>query len=54
MNNIRFYFLLIGIVLTLSSCEVIADIFSAGMWVGAIGVLLIIGLIVFVISKLRG
>lgn len=40
--------------LTLGGCEVIGDIFQAGMAVGVIMVVLIIGAIVFLFSKLRG
>ncbi|MFN3405729.1 MAG: hypothetical protein ACK40G_16655 [Cytophagaceae bacterium] len=39
--------------MTLTSCEIIGDIFKAGIWVGVIGVLAIIGLIFWVISKFR-
>jgi hypothetical protein len=39
--------------LTLSSCEIVGDIFQAGMWVGIIVVTLVIGLVVWLISKVR-
>jgi hypothetical protein len=38
----------------LAGCEAIAGIFRAGFWVGAIGVLLVIGLIFFFVSRGRG
>jgi hypothetical protein len=37
----------------LAGCEAIAGIFRAGMWVGVIGVLLVIGLIVFFVGRGR-
>jgi hypothetical protein len=45
--------LLVAIVTTLSSCEVIGDIFQAGMWVGVIVVVLIIALVLWLINKVR-
>jgi len=39
------------IAFSLSSCQAIADIFKAGMWVGIIGVVLLIFIILWVISK---
>lgn len=39
--------------LSLGGCEVVGDIFRAGMWVGMLGVLLVIGLIAFLAMKLR-
>ncbi len=45
---------LFAILISLSSCELIGDIFKAGMWTGIIVVVLVVGLIIFVISKLFG
>lgn len=39
------------VLLGLSSCEVIGGIFKAGVWVGVLIVVGIIGLIVYLISK---
>jgi hypothetical protein len=39
--------------LSLAGCEVIGDIFKAGMWVGVLGVVAVIVLIGFVISRFR-
>jgi hypothetical protein len=38
---------------TLSSCEVIGGIFKAGMWVGILVVVAIIGLILWLVSRGR-
>jgi hypothetical protein len=35
-------------------CELVGDIFQAGVWVGAILVIGIIGIIVWMVSKARG
>ncbi|HTM66674.1 MAG TPA: hypothetical protein VL093_10160 [Flavipsychrobacter sp.] len=40
------------VVLSLSSCELVGDIFKAGMWVGIIVVVAIIALIIFLIRKI--
>jgi hypothetical protein len=43
--------MLIVFALALSGCELIGDIFQAGIWVGAILVIGIIALIVWLVSK---
>ena len=40
--------------LALSGCEVIGDIFQAGVWVGVILVIAVIGVIVWIVLKTRG
>lgn len=40
-------------VMMLSSCELIGDIFQAGMWVGIIIVVGIIALLFWIISRFR-
>ena len=45
--------MLSSIMLLLSSCEIVGDIFQAGMWVGIIVVMLVVGLVVWLISKVR-
>jgi di/tricarboxylate transporter len=37
--------------ITLSSCQAIADIFKAGVWFGVIGIIVIIVIIFWLISK---
>jgi hypothetical protein len=36
-----------------SGCEVVGGIFKAGMWVGIIAVVLVVGLVVWLIGKAR-
>ena len=38
--------------LMLSSCSVIEGIFKAGVWVGVIAVVVVVGLIIWLISKI--
>jgi choline-glycine betaine transporter len=45
--------LLLGVSLLVAGCEAIAGIFEAGFWVGAIIVLIIVGLIAWLVSKGR-
>lgn len=48
----RFTLLLLSTV-TLAGCEVIGDIFKAGVWTGVILVILVVGAIVWAVSKSR-
>jgi hypothetical protein len=38
----------------LSSCELIGDIFKAGVWVGVLLVVVVVGLIIFIVARLLG
>lgn len=46
--------LLLMVLFTVTSCEVIGDIFQAGMGVGIFIVIVVIAVIAFVVSKLGG
>ena len=37
-----------------SGCELVGDIFQAGVWVGVIMVAVVVGLILMLVSKARG
>lgn len=45
---------LLLLTLSLSGCDTIFAIFEAGLWVGVIGVLIVVAIIAFVVSKMRG
>ncbi|MEX0649135.1 MAG: hypothetical protein WEA56_13690 [Balneolaceae bacterium] len=45
--------LFILIVLTFQGCEIIADIFRAGVWVGVIAIILVIALVIYLIRKMN-
>jgi len=53
-RNIVLYGSLLWMISLLSSCEVIGGIFKAGVWVGILIVVAIIGLIVWLIGRGRG
>lgn len=38
----------------LTSCEAITGIFKAGMWTGVIGIILVVAIIIWLISKMSG
>jgi hypothetical protein len=40
--------------IAVSGCEVIGGIFKAGFWVGAVVVILIAAVIMFIVAKARG
>lgn len=56
MKSVKLFqisFLLLFMSIALSSCEAIAGIFKAGMWTGIIAVVVVVGLIVYFISRGR-
>jgi len=54
MKNSLYVLLFVMISISLSSCQLVGDIFKAGVWVGILAVAAVIGLIIFLISKLSG
>jgi hypothetical protein len=46
-------FLLLAMIVTLSSCELIGDIFEAGFWTAIIVIVLVIGLIIWLLNRFR-
>jgi len=55
MKNIRILFstLFVLLAFTLSSCEVIGDIFEAGMWTALVIIVIIILLVTWLFRKFR-
>lgn len=49
-----FSLIMLMLTLTLSSCQIIGDIFKAGVGVGVFMVVAVIGLIIFLIAKIGG
>lgn len=45
--------MLVLLMFTMSSCEVIGDIFKAGMWTALIIIVLVIILVVWIFKKIR-
>lgn len=54
MKSYLIYLSTAFIVIGLTSCEVIAGIFKGGMWTGAILVIAVLCLIIWVIAKMFG
>jgi hypothetical protein len=52
-NSLPVVALLLLSTVALAGCEMIADIFKAGVWVGVVLVLAVIGLVVWIVSKSR-
>jgi hypothetical protein len=46
--------LIVLLAMTAAGCELIGGIFKAGVWVGAIGVILVAVAVVWVVAKARG
>jgi hypothetical protein len=46
--------ILVAFMLTLSSCEVVGGIFKAGMWTAVILIAIVVGLILWIVSRMRG
>ena len=51
LKTIQLSFLLLFVTSFLSSCEVVGGIFKAGVWVGVLVVVGIIGLILYLVGK---
>ena len=46
-------FVLVLVSLASAGCEVVGDIFKAGMWVGAIAVILVVAAVVAIARRIR-
>jgi hypothetical protein len=51
MKHSWYLLLLLLSTMALAGCEVIGDIFQAGVWVGVVLVLLVIGIIVWLVTR---
>jgi hypothetical protein len=52
MKNILSYCLILFMMITLAGCELVGDIFSAGMYTGIFIVVLVVALIIWLITRL--
>ena len=52
-NNVFIFFSFFFLFIGLTSCEMVGGVFKAGIWVGLIGLFLVIGLIIFIMGKFR-
>ena len=49
----QLWILLLAMVVTFSSCELVGDIFQAGFWTAIIVIVLVIALIIWLFSRFR-
>lgn len=54
MKRLNLMLLLVSTTLLLSSCDLVAGIFEAGVWAGIILVAVVIGLLIWLVRKLGG
>jgi len=47
-------FMILATLVTLSSCQLVGDIFKAGVWVGVLVVVVVVALVIFILAKLFG
>jgi hypothetical protein len=53
-QSLSLWTLMVLFAVTLIGCEVIGDIFEAGVWVGALLVIAVLGVVVWLVFKSRG
>ena len=54
LTRVLMLVVLVAAAMTLSGCEAIGGIFKAGMWVGVLGVVVVIAIVGFIASAIRG
>lgn len=54
MKNLSALTILCMLTLSLTSCQLIGDIFKAGVWSGILLVVVIVGIVIFIIARLFG
>ena len=52
--NKNFLFVLLLLAVSFSSCEAIGDIFKAGAWTAIIGIVIVVAIIFWIVSKVGG
>ena len=53
-NPVARLILIVLLAIATAGCELAGDIFQAGMWVGVIMVVLAVGLVLWLVGKVRG
>jgi hypothetical protein len=53
-SNLTRILFIVLLAVSAAGCELIGGIFKAGVWVGAIGVILVVVLLIFVVAKVKG
>lgn len=52
--NKNFFLFLVFIAVTFSSCQAVGDIFKAGAWTAIIGIVVVVAIIFWIVSKVSG
>ncbi|HUR10867.1 MAG TPA: hypothetical protein VM012_05835 [Flavitalea sp.] len=52
-NSLLQLSLLVSLLISLSSCEVVGGIFKAGVWTGFIVIVIVVALVIWLISRFR-
>ncbi|HLN53902.1 MAG TPA: hypothetical protein VK212_09355 [Lentimicrobium sp.] len=52
-NKVAFLLVLTSSIFLLNSCELVGDIFEAGVWTGVIIIVLVVALLIYIFAKLR-
>ncbi|MGZ5246949.1 MAG: hypothetical protein ACXWV5_07895 [Flavitalea sp.] len=53
MKSLSIYSFLFLFLVGFSSCEIVGDIFQAGMWTSVILIVLVVALLIWIISRFR-
>ena len=53
-SNLTRILFIVLLAVSAAGCELIGGIFKAGVWVGAIGVILVVVLLIVVVAKVKG
>lgn len=53
VRNSSLWLCLLAMVMTVSSCQVVGGIFKAGMWVGIVIVVFVVGIILWLVGRGR-
>ncbi len=53
IKNSLIALLLLSVITTLAGCEMVGEVFKAGMWIGVIVVVAVIALVLWLLRKMR-
>jgi hypothetical protein len=51
MKKLLVHTMLLFFIVFMSSCQAIGEIFKAGVWVGVLGVVFVVGLIIYLVTR---
>ena len=53
IKNLLIALLLLSVTATLAGCEMVGEVFKAGMWIGVIVVVAVVALVLWLLRKMR-